>query len=62
MSAAKKFNVVSVGVAADLVTVWAIPSWLKSSRAITADLSPRQARKLAIQLLQAADSASGEDR
>lgn len=39
----------------DAVEVHAIPAWLKSDRFVTAELSPKEARQLAIQLLKAAE-------
>lgn len=44
-----------------MVTVYAEPVWLKSDTLISADLTPRQARKFAIKLLQDADRVEEQE-
>jgi hypothetical protein len=43
--------------ATGLVKLYAVPQWLKSAQLATASLTPKQARRLAVELLQAADRA-----
>ena len=50
----------SVGVEDGSVNLWMIPLWLKGNLVVKADLSPKTARKLAVQLLTAADAAEAE--
>ena len=47
----------SVGVENGGVNIWFVPLWLKGDRVVRANVSPATARKIAIQLLQAAETA-----
>ena len=50
----------SVGYGPGFVNLWMLPLWLKGDKVVRAELTPKTARKIAIQLLQAADGAEAE--
>ena len=58
MTDPKELRVNSVGVEAGSVNLWMLPLWLKGDKVVRAVLTPREARKLAIKLLEAAESGS----
>lgn len=44
-----------------LVELYAVPEWIKSDAFVFIDLTPAEARKLAIDLLKAAEIAGGTE-